>query len=233
MQDQSTASVLVCEQCGIPLSPRQLARTGRVLRYCSRQCGAASHRIDRVAWFRALVPTNTESDAMLWCQPFQGTLDDDGYGRFTIKQNGRCTTVRAHRFAYELAHGEGSADGWQVQHLCNNPPCCNPSHLVLGEPIDNTAYMIASGRAAYGNRHWSHLQPERRVRGEQHWAKRLPERIPRGEQASGHKLTAEDVRAIRAALSAGGRVGATLAQQYHVTEATISAIRRGKTWKHI
>lgn len=37
--------------------------------------------------------------------------------------------ARVHRVAYELVHGEGSAEGLTVDHLCGVPLCCNVKHL--------------------------------------------------------------------------------------------------------
>lgn len=53
-----------------------------------------------------------------------GAIDAEGYGRFTW--GGR--TGLAHRFAYEQARGAIPV-GLQIDHICRNRPCVNPSHL--------------------------------------------------------------------------------------------------------
>ena len=55
-----------------------------------------------------------------------------GYGNLYFR--GR--TQMAHRVAFELANGPIPA-GLLVRHTCDNPPCCNPAHLLLGTHRDN------------------------------------------------------------------------------------------------
>lgn len=39
-----------------------------------------------------------------------------------------------------------------VRHACDNPPCCNPLHLLGGTHADNVADKIRRGRGADGSR---------------------------------------------------------------------------------
>lgn len=63
------------------------------------------------------------------CWLWTGRLNNKGYGRVTLwaKKRG----YMAHRMAYEFAVGP-IPDGLEIDHLCRNRICCNPSHL---EPV--------------------------------------------------------------------------------------------------
>jgi hypothetical protein len=64
------------------------------------------------------------------CWEWQGSRTAQGYGRIRI--GGRQGTVNyAHRRMYELLVGPIPV-GFELDHLCRNPPCCRPSHL---EPV--------------------------------------------------------------------------------------------------
>jgi len=54
--------------------------------------------------------------------------------------------------------------------------------------------------------------------------------VRRGEDSSSNKLTKEDVRLIRK-LIAEGQTGIALSQRFGVSRATISHIKKGKTWR--
>ena len=38
-------------------------------------------------------------------------------------------------------------------HACDNPPCCNPSHLSLGSNAANVADKVSKGRQTSGEKH--------------------------------------------------------------------------------
>ena len=132
------------------------------------------------------------------CWLWLGTINKDGYGFSHHAREKR--PVGVHRIAYELEFGIPSA---QVLHSCDNPPCCNPSHLFSGTQLDNIRDMIAKGR----NR------PPRGVYGEKHGIA---------------KLTDNEVAMIRAAYMRGGIAQKEIAVQYGMSKAQISRILSGQ-----
>lgn len=79
------------------------------------------------------------------CWPWTGAKEGLGYG-VVRRASG---VFKAHRRAYELAVGP-IPDGLIVRHICDNPPCCNPSHLAIGTHADNVADKVSRGRQARG-----------------------------------------------------------------------------------
>lgn len=151
------------------------------------------------------------------CWDWVASLDGVGYGKFVVSVAGRKRFLSAHRVAYELTYGVIPA-GLSVLHRCDRPVCVNPAHLFVGTQRANIRDAVAKGRAATGDRHWSIIHPERRLRGE----------------AKGTaKLTASEVVTIRARYAAGGTSTYDLAAAYGVCRQTISSIVRRQTWTHV
>lgn len=142
------------------------------------------------------------------CWVWLGATDPKGYGRFHVSR-GRGSSALAHRVAFEMAHGYLPV---VVCHRCDNPPCCNPAHLFGGTRADNNRDMSSKGR------HWLQVNPSRAVRGAEH----------------GHaKLTDAAVRAIRAEYSTNGTPQRKIAQDFGVSQRTISKVVNVIGWRHV
>ena len=139
----------------------------------------------------------------IWLGSPQGS---NGYGRLKVDGRG----VAAHRYSFQIHYGEVPA-GKFVCHRCDVPLCVNPHHLFAGSEQDNTADKVAKGRQARG-RKLSEAQSARRAKGERN---------------GNSRLTAEQVFEIRQSQ----RAQRAIAAQYGITQAAVSAIKRGKVWK--
>ena len=133
------------------------------------------------------------------CWLWSGPTKQTGYGQIRFRHQ----RWLAHRLAFVLAFGEIPA-GKCVCHRCDNPRCCRPDHLVLGDQADNISDRIERGRCARGSRHG---------------------------QA---KLTEADVIAMRAMFAADRAFSfAKAAVAFGVTKRTASQAIRGEMWCHV
>lgn len=147
------------------------------------------------------------------CWEWLGRLDKRGYGHFeTMFRVARGEFVHYHhiasRLAWEITNGP-VARGKMCCHVCDNRACCNPAHMFLGTAQDNMADMRAKGRAV----------PPPRLRQD-------------GEHNPSAKITADDVRRIRARFNEGEHRRA-LADEYHLAPRTIRHILNRTRWAHI
>jgi len=85
------------------------------------------------------------------CWEWLARKDKDGYGsiRDGVKNK------RAHRVSYELNIGT-IPENKMIRHLCNNPSCVNPNHLIPGTQIDNMKDRRDSGNEPIGEKHQNH-----------------------------------------------------------------------------
>jgi hypothetical protein len=77
-----------------------------------------------------------------WPWTAKAVVSNLKYGAINIGGN---VVAGAHRVAFVLANGP--IDGQDhIRHTCDNPKCCNPSHLLRGTPADNVRDMMDRGR---------------------------------------------------------------------------------------
>ena len=161
------------------------------------------------------------------CWKWMASTDRKGYGHISY----RSQLLQAHRVSYIMVYGP-IPDGLCVLHKCDNPGCVNPDHLFLGTHKDNSDDKISKGRDrhAIGNQNGSRKYPERLAWGDRNWTRKHPERL-RGEKGSSAKLTAVQVRDIRARYRHRTVSYSYLAKEFGVTTGTIAHIIQGRTWK--
>lgn len=129
----------ICSHCGNPFSawPANVKR-GRA-KFCSVACRQAAQTLHpEDLWSRL---AHLENGCWVWT----GHTVPFGYG--TLRAEGKLHPT--HRLAWELTHGP-IPDGLCVLHRCDNPPCCNPSHLFLGTHSDNMKDCVSKNRIAKG-----------------------------------------------------------------------------------
>lgn len=167
------------------------------------------------------------------CHPWLGCQEGGGYG--SVRMGGRVWA--AHRVAWILTHGP--IEGGPRTCVCHNCPggdnrlCCNTRHHWLGTRRENSADMVAKGRAAIGERNGSRTRPDRVARGDRHMSRTRPDAILRGEHAPNARLTAADIVSIRERFWRGITTRRALAVEYGVAEPTVSDITHRRTWRHV
>ena len=82
------------------------------------------------------------------CWVWLGLRMSVGYGR--IRDDGRDDGV--HRVVYRYLVGEIPL-GYEVDHLCRNPLCCNPQHLEAVTPHENKLRARAARRVCRNGLH--------------------------------------------------------------------------------
>ncbi len=150
------------------------------------------------------------------CWNWNGSTVHNGYGQ--ISRGGRGGKhVRAHRLAWELANGP-IPDGMLVCHSCDNRRCCNPAHMFIGTPADNTRDMKMKGRGVDPPRN----DPNRNA---------FRVNPPRGEKNYNAKLTVAEVSEIRDIYARGGSSYGALSVLFGVAKGTICSVIKGRTWR--
>lgn len=140
------------------------------------------------------------------CWEWRGALVY-GYGQIKRPKHEDDRTDYVHRVAYELAYdvdlGRARETHVLVLHRCDNRRCVNPAHLFLGDDRVNNHDMRNKGRWRPG--------PQA------------------GTDNPQHRLTDDDVRAIRASKK---RVAET-AREFGISTGWASMIRSRQAWTHL
>lgn len=138
------------------------------------------------------------------CWPWQEkSRDKDGYGIFSYRDKETGKSVTVRATRWAWEQLYGPLDPELfICHTCDFPPCNNPDHWFAGYPAQNSRDMIIKNRQYQGERH--------------------------------HKavLARQMVEEMRRLYAAGGVSHRELAVKYGVGKTTVTALLRGKTWKH-
>jgi hypothetical protein len=86
--------------------------------------------------------TSKTTESLFGCIEWQGWRNEKGYGRMKI--GGRVWFT--HRIAWILANQRMLQPTDIVMHSCDNPRCCNPEHLIVGDIRTNNADRDQKGR---------------------------------------------------------------------------------------
>ncbi len=147
------------------------------------------------------------------CRPLKSRFDEkwtpepfSGCWLWTRSWNrlgyGQFTTKERPQLAHRMAWTLYRGEipaGLSVLHHCDTPACVNPDHLFIGNHQDNSDDAYRKGRLVIC------------------------------ERATGCKLTAEQVKAIKD----DDRRYRVIAENYGISMGHVSEIKRRLTWKHI
>jgi hypothetical protein len=152
--------------------------------------------------FHARAEINLVTGCWIWTGGHKGNYKGKkDYGIFGNTEKTGKKYQTAHRVSWLIHYGE-IPDDMMVCHKCDNPRCCNPTHLFLGTQLDNMADMVQKGRHKY----------------------------PTGTQVHTNRLSENDVFSIRACLSSGESIK-KISKKFNVSDTTIRYIESGKSWK--
>lgn len=110
------------------------------------------------------MPPSKTLDEQLWsrlevgdCWEWAGARSPQGYGQL----NRRGERWLAHRLVWTVLVG-GIPEGMHMDHLCRNPPCCNPDHLEVVTQRQNKERGIRATRVHCGKGHRYEVRVRRR-----------------------------------------------------------------------
>lgn len=138
------------------------------------------------------------------CWEWEGAKKPTGYGNVRINKQ----YFLAHRVAFEL-YNKVEPGSLLVCHVCDNPSCCNPNHLMLGTVKSNAADMLIKNR------------------------QKKQSLSIQGSKNHNAKLTESEAVEIRKSYGRKEMNQYQLAAKYGISQTAIGSIIRRATWSHI
>lgn len=190
--------ICIFQDCGRKSVSRGLCNAHRMQRDSGATLTPIRHYVqtdDFYVRLRTICPEGNPNECWVWPSAI-----NKGYGMVAVAHS---KLRGAHIVAWEIANQRRLPEGQVIRHACDNPPCTNPDHLLLGTHADNVR---------------DKLERERESRGVTHGLT---------------TLTEDQVREIRARYSTGLETQKALGAEFGVTQTTIGNIVRRRTWGHV
>jgi len=163
-------------------------------------------------WFGGGPQSRILKDPATDCWEWQRARNKKGYGVCCIKGK----MFKAHRLSY-LIHIGPIPKGKCLLHSCDNPSCCNPMHLRVGNRAENNRDIIDRGRHVSGGTKTPKAQCN----------------YERGEKHHNAHLTIDIVKQIRSRYASGGCSYSLLAHEFKLKRQHIGKIIRKELWANI
>ena len=116
---------------------------------------------------------------------------------------GKPMVLLTSRVAWMLSNNMLIQDGKVAMHTCDNPICCNPSHIKIGTVQENNADKVSKKRSKKSHK-----------------------------LLLGRKLTHDEVVKIKSLLMFG-ESAASIARLFGVSHQCIIEIKSDRSWKHV
>lgn len=132
----------ICKKCGKCFLVKESKLMNGRGKFCSLNCRNNSYKKDYDSdYFWSRVNKKSEDECWDWLGNIR-----NGYGIYTRSR------FYAHRKAYEFTYGSFTVS-MHVLHKYDNPICCNPKHLFLGNNQDNINDKVNKNRQLRGENH--------------------------------------------------------------------------------
>jgi len=177
----------------------QLPYRNRIDRTCNNgKCLNPLHMLSLTPEDKFWRRVDIEANEICW--NWLGAVDGGNYGIF---RSSIFSEIKTHRISWYLTYGKIPQDMW-VLHKCDNPICCNPQHLFLGNNQDNINDKVLKNRQ-------SRLFGERNGRS---------------------KLTIRDIKEIRK-LHINGYSYRDITSVFPISFTQTARIIRGESWSWV